>query len=615
MSRARDIANLIGGATPDIILKTSDGAILELQTSDTTVTDGSVLGKINFTAPDEASGTDALLVGASIEAVAEGTFAADNNATEIVFKTGASEAAAEKMKIASTGAITTTASAGHSFSSTSRHVLSLVSTDASASDGPRFILQRDSASPADNDNLGVIEFYGEDDGDNATEYARIYAYATDVSDGAEDGALGFSTKIANSTVSRLWIPSTESIFNENSADLDFRVESNDNANMLFVDGGNNCVSIGTTTNHGGELNIETTGQASSIVLACTDTDANEGPILDLRRDAGNVPSDNDAMGIINFQNDNTDLVMHTYASIASFVDDVSAGTEDGVLRFNSIVDGTMRNRIDIIPAGVVINEDSIDSDFRVESNGNANMLVVDGGNDAVYVGTSSEYSGTAATATITPQLDIGDTSLSGTSAIHFVATAATGVIGGLYGKWTGYGNGGYIKFHADNVGGGSQTASLIFGTTVNNSTADRFNIAGNGDLTATDTSIGSISDERLKESIADFTYDMAKFKQLKARSYKWKNPIYHGNRVDTDGKALTSYGTIAQEVAAVDADYVRDYEIKDEVNSDKDLLDSDNIAKTTTLTGKEHAMYISIIQQLISKVETLETKVEALEGG
>ena len=57
MSRARDIANLIGGATPDIILKTSDGAILELQTSDTTVTDGSVLGKINFTAPDEASGT------------------------------------------------------------------------------------------------------------------------------------------------------------------------------------------------------------------------------------------------------------------------------------------------------------------------------------------------------------------------------------------------------------------------------------------------------------------------------------------------------------------------------------------------------------------------------
>jgi hypothetical protein len=35
------------------------------------------------------------------------------------------------------------------------------------------------------------------------------------------------------------------VFNESSADKDFRVESNDNANMLFVDGGNNKVGIGT----------------------------------------------------------------------------------------------------------------------------------------------------------------------------------------------------------------------------------------------------------------------------------------------------------------------------------------------------------------------------------
>ena len=36
--------------------------------------------------------------------------------------------------------------------------------------------------------------------------------------------------------------------------------------------------------------------------------------------------------------------------------------------------------------GVVINEDSLDVDFRVESNNNANMLVVDGGNDRVGIG-------------------------------------------------------------------------------------------------------------------------------------------------------------------------------------------------------------------------------------
>jgi len=83
----------------------ADGATLELQTTDTTVTDGSVLGKIEFKAPKEASGTDALLVGAAIEAVAEGTFAADNNATELVFKTGESEAATQKMVITSGGSI------------------------------------------------------------------------------------------------------------------------------------------------------------------------------------------------------------------------------------------------------------------------------------------------------------------------------------------------------------------------------------------------------------------------------------------------------------------------------------------------------------------------------
>ena len=37
------------------------------------------------------------------------------------------------------------------------------------------------------------------------------------------------------------------IFNESGADKDFRVESDGNANMLFVDGGNNTVGIGTST--------------------------------------------------------------------------------------------------------------------------------------------------------------------------------------------------------------------------------------------------------------------------------------------------------------------------------------------------------------------------------
>ena len=45
------------------------------------------------------------------------------------------------------------------------------------------------------------------------------------------------------------------VFNEASADVDFRVESNGNANMLFVDGGNNYVAMGASTDLTGVLNI------------------------------------------------------------------------------------------------------------------------------------------------------------------------------------------------------------------------------------------------------------------------------------------------------------------------------------------------------------------------
>ena len=76
---------------------------LTLATNELTVVDGDKLGRIDFKAPIEASGTDAILTGASIWAEADDTFAADNNKTELVFATAASEAAAEKMRLDSTG--------------------------------------------------------------------------------------------------------------------------------------------------------------------------------------------------------------------------------------------------------------------------------------------------------------------------------------------------------------------------------------------------------------------------------------------------------------------------------------------------------------------------------
>ena len=85
---------------------------LTIQTGETDIAADDVLGKIDFQAPDEGTGTDAILVAAGIEAVSEGDFAADNNATKLSFKTAASEAAAEKMKLSSTGVLTLNGGSG-----------------------------------------------------------------------------------------------------------------------------------------------------------------------------------------------------------------------------------------------------------------------------------------------------------------------------------------------------------------------------------------------------------------------------------------------------------------------------------------------------------------------
>ena len=79
---------------------------LTLQTGETDIAQDDVIGKIDFQAPDEGTGTDAILVAAGIAAVSEGDFSSSNNATKLSFKTAASEAAAEKMSLSSAGLLT-----------------------------------------------------------------------------------------------------------------------------------------------------------------------------------------------------------------------------------------------------------------------------------------------------------------------------------------------------------------------------------------------------------------------------------------------------------------------------------------------------------------------------
>jgi len=90
---------------PSADATTSTGKLL-LSTALTDINDGDVIGRIDFKAVVEAGGTDAILAGASIWAEADATFSSSVNSTDLVFATGDSGAATEKLRIDSTGQVT-----------------------------------------------------------------------------------------------------------------------------------------------------------------------------------------------------------------------------------------------------------------------------------------------------------------------------------------------------------------------------------------------------------------------------------------------------------------------------------------------------------------------------
>ena len=141
--------------------------------------------------------------------------------------------------------------------------LTLLSTDADANAGPNLRMYRNSGSPADADILGVIEYEGRNDNSQDVRYVQITSQANDVSDGSEDGSYYISTMVGGALSNRMNVTPAEIVFNEESKDVDFRVESNGNANMLFVDGGNDKVGIGNNNpNDFGSL-------ASDLVIGTT----------------------------------------------------------------------------------------------------------------------------------------------------------------------------------------------------------------------------------------------------------------------------------------------------------------------------------------------------------
>ena len=114
--------------------------------------------------------------------------------------------------------------------------------------------------------------------------------------------------------------------NESSADLDFRVESNGNANMLFVDAGNDRIGIGTNT-PAHDVEIVTTNAGSvndSLQIRNNATSSGTGSRIRFINSTDNT-SDANGAAISSVRNgDDNDLVFETENSTRVTID--HAGT-------------------------------------------------------------------------------------------------------------------------------------------------------------------------------------------------------------------------------------------------------------------------------------------------
>ena len=202
------ISTVANDFTEDVTIKTNDGALLTLQTSDTDVTDGEVLGALQFQAPDEAGGTDATTVAASIVAEADDTFAADSNKTDFVFKLGSSEAATEKMRLTHEGDLNLiTDNKSINFGADSEiqltHVadtgLTLTHTATGAGTPVVLNLKSEEDAIADGDVIGKITFTaGDSDGTDAIATAASIEAEADNTFAADNNQTDMVFKLGSS---------------------------------------------------------------------------------------------------------------------------------------------------------------------------------------------------------------------------------------------------------------------------------------------------------------------------------------------------------------------------------------------------------------------------------
>ena len=274
----------------DLRGKTAEGAgTLRLTTGETTVVDGNVLGRVDFLAPLEASGTDAILVAASIIAEADDTFGAALNDADLVFALAESETAAERIRFSYDGSATAiTTGAATTISTGGNNAMTLTSGTA-----------------AHTITAGDLTLY--DDNNNADVSVKLGTSAT------EALTIQVLNGAANKSAESVNIVSSTAAGGANAGQITIGV---DDATILTIDDSGINAVLGATTPAAATVTTLTASSGGSLTGTWTDlgtittADINGGTVDGVTIGASSAPTV-------------TDL-----GSVATA--DINGGTLDGV---------------------------------------------------------------------------------------------------------------------------------------------------------------------------------------------------------------------------------------------------------------------------------------------
>ena len=363
-----------------------------------------------------------------------------------------------------------------------------------------------------------------------------------------------------------------------------------------------------------------------------------------------APAANTSFFAVLLGSDNGGTVTPTDASVttAKIVDDAVTGA-----KLADDIAITTTGNVSFDGGSFTFNESSADKDFRVESNGKANMLFVDGGNDRVNIGAATSVAATLVVAEGDSGIDsvsananllvvekndnCGMTILSATDAyasLHF-GDSGDADIGQLRYDHTnnsmvfvvnaaermrldssGHLNIGFASFSSTDTGLKLYADGQIYFVMNSSSSTNvqRFynsssgNIAGsinmNGDATAFNTS----SDYRLKENVVDLENATDRLKQLKVKRFNFKS--------DTD---TTLDGFLAHEVSSIVPEAITGekdaifpetkYEAGDDIPEGKkigDVKEAEKINPQGIDQSKLVPLMVKTIQELEARIKTLE---------